>query len=137
MTTVSVPVTVQDVGANYEQGLTGLLDRYDESYIQTKLTLTVDKANGRWGSRIQRRLDAGVLTSALYKGVMAEAVLRVVRNPNGYTQETEGNYSYGTRADVASGYLMFTPENVIDLIGDGITRSPIGTARIGLQSGWS
>lgn len=136
MPTVTIAVEVQDIADNYENGRDALLERFDENYIKTKIQVTVDKANSKWGSRIQRRLNAGTLTPTLYKAAIADAVLRVLRNPEGYTQEAEGNYSYGKRANVASGYLMFTAENIEDLIGVQ-ARSAIGTARIGLQRGWS
>ena len=38
--------------------------------------------------------------------VEANAVLRVLRNPEGYRQETEGNYGYSLSAAVASGHLF-------------------------------
>ena len=134
MVAVNVPVEVSDIGNNYENGLAALLERFDQTYIETKITATVDRANAKWGSRIQARLDAGILTPALYKSTIADAVLRVLRNPEGYTQEAEGNYSYGKRATVASGYLMFTAENIEDLTGEAPRqRGPIGTATIGLR----
>lgn len=37
--------------------------------------------------------------------ITAEAVARVFRNPSGYTQENEGNYSYSLNFRVASGLL--------------------------------
>lgn len=134
MVAVNVTVQVEDIGHNYENGLAALLERFDQTYIETKITATVDRANAKWGSRIQARLDAGILTPALYKSAIADAVLRVLRNPEGYTQEAEGNYSYGKRATVASGYLMFTAENIEDLTGDAPRqRGPIGTATIGMR----
>lgn len=38
--------------------------------------------------------------------VEANSVLRVLRNPEGYRQEVEGNYSYSISAAVASGHLF-------------------------------
>ncbi|WP_190821966.1 Gp19/Gp15/Gp42 family protein [Saccharopolyspora pogona] len=41
--------------------------------------------------------------------VEVEMVLRLVRNPEGYTAETDGNYSYQLSSDVASGHLSVLP----------------------------
>ncbi|MFL1441823.1 Gp19/Gp15/Gp42 family protein [Nocardiopsis protaetiae] len=43
---------------------------------------------------------------ALVVQVEANAVLRVIRNPDGFRQETDGNYSYTVSAAVASGHLF-------------------------------
>lgn len=48
--------------------------------------------------------------------VEANAVLRVLRNPEGYRQETEGNYSYSLNAAVASGHL-FVMDSEWQLLG--------------------
>lgn len=40
--------------------------------------------------------------------VEAEAVLRLARNPDGYQQETDGNYSYMMFQEIASGVLEIT-----------------------------
>jgi len=128
MTEITVQVTKEDVAKRFE----GVLDEsFREEFIETTIQDTVDKAAARWGARIQTRLDAGTLTENLYKKTIAEAVLRVIRNPEGYTTETEGNYSYGLRATVASGYLMFTPDNIEDLIGVE-SSGVIGSYSIGL-----
>lgn len=37
--------------------------------------------------------------------IECEMVLRLIKNPDGYTQETDGNYSYSVSARVASGRL--------------------------------
>jgi hypothetical protein len=42
--------------------------------------------------------------------IEAESVLRLIRNPDGYTAETDGNYSYQISARVASGRLDILPE---------------------------
>jgi hypothetical protein len=42
--------------------------------------------------------------------VEAEVVLRVVRNPDGYTQETDGNYTYIMSGEAASAKLKILPE---------------------------
>lgn len=100
-----------------------------KSYVESKIRHTVSRLKTRFGRQIAARLASGQLEEDLYMDTVAEAVLRVVRNPEGYTTEQQGNYSYGLRAAVASGYLMFTAENMLDLLGEP---SPvIGTYSIG------
>src|SRR5690606_8205532 len=57
-----------------------------------------------------RDLDARVAADSNYRALVvkieAAAVLRVLRNPEGYRQETEGNYGYSLSAAVASGHLF-------------------------------
>jgi len=48
--------------------------------------------------------------------VEANAALRVLRNPEGYRQETEGNYGYSLSAAVASGHL-FIMNSEWDVLG--------------------
>lgn len=104
-----------------------------QSYVESKIRHTVGKLKARYGRRIESRLASGELEADLYKDTVAEAVLRVVRNPEGYTTEQQGNYQYSLRAAVASGYLMFTAENMLDLLGEP---APIvGTYSIGNE--WS
>ena len=42
--------------------------------------------------------------------VEADALLRLVRNPDGYLSETDGSYSYMFSQSLASGQLTITPE---------------------------
>lgn len=42
--------------------------------------------------------------------VEADAVLRLVRNPEGYLSETDGNYTYMLTQDMATGRLEVLPE---------------------------
>jgi hypothetical protein len=45
------------------------------------------------------------------KQVEADAVLRLVRNPEGYLSETDGDYTYMLRQDLASGVLELFPRD--------------------------
>lgn len=115
-------VSVTDFLRHYE-GDGADLGRHD--YIETKLTATVAKLSARYGRRVKARLDSGALPLALYQSVIAEVVLRVLRNPEGLYREEEGNYSYARTHKVASGLLHFTDENLMDLLGE--TQPFVGT----------
>lgn len=54
---------------------------------------------------LHARVTAGTIPSAVVAMVEAEAVLRLVRNPDGYRSESDGNYSYELARTVASGRL--------------------------------
>lgn len=123
-------VSVAQFGVNYE----GDVAQFDEAFLENKLGVVVDKITNRWGVLVQSRLDSGALTERLYAAIVAEAVLRLVRNPDGYRTEQEGTYSYTLSAAVAAGYLYFTAENVQDLTGiDPKGSNVFGTARIGIM----
>lgn len=59
-------------------------------------------------------LDTKVDDDADYRDdviqVEADAVLRLVRNPEGYLSETDGNYTYMLTQDMATGRLEILPE---------------------------
>ncbi|AUV61977.1 head-tail adaptor Ad1 [Mycobacterium phage SWU2] len=66
---------------------------------------------------IRRRikdLDAQITAETIdvedVKQVEADAVLRLLRNPEGFTQETDGNYTYMLSQRLASGVLEILPE---------------------------
>lgn len=54
---------------------------------------------------LDAKVASGEIPEALLVMIEAEAILRLIRNPDGYTQETDGNYSYTISRDVASGKL--------------------------------
>lgn len=54
------------------------------------------------------KVSTGVIDPALIVMVECDAILRLVRNPEGYTAETDGNYSYQISKEVASGKLDIT-----------------------------
>lgn len=67
-----------------------------------------------------RDLDDRVAADPNYRDLVvmveASAALRVLRNPEGYRQETEGNYGYSLSAAVASGHL-FVMDSEWQLLG--------------------
>jgi hypothetical protein len=124
----SVQVQVSDVQARYEGDLTA---QFGETYIQTQIADAVDYADARWSAQIEARLASGVLTSNLYKRIVADAVLRVIRNPGGLASENDGSYGYATRAVVASGNLWYTDADQEILTGAPLATRP-RSVRIGL-----
>lgn len=69
---------------------------------------------------LDTRVSSGALDVDDLIQIEAEAVLRLVRNPEGYLSESDGNYTYMLRSDLASGRLEILPEEWEVL---GITRS--------------
>lgn len=76
---------------------------------------------------VERRLATripGLLTTVdpvAIVSVEAEAVARVLRNPGGYRQETEGEYSYSVDVRAAAGFLTVLDDEWADLglVADG------------------
>src|SRR5690349_15197638 len=56
------------------------------------------------------RITADLTDVEDVKQVEAEAVLRLVRNPDGYLSENDGDYGYMLRQDLNSGKLEILPE---------------------------
>jgi len=56
-------------------------------------------------SDLDDRINAGTILEEDVIQVEAEAVLRLVRNPEGYMSESDGNYTYMLRNDIATGRL--------------------------------
>jgi hypothetical protein len=51
----------------------------------------------------------GTIDEADVIQVEADAVLRLVRNPEGYLSETDGSYTYMLRQDIATGTVSILP----------------------------
>lgn len=131
----SVTVEVSDVVKRYLEG--DLLSEFTSDQVQTQITDAVDWSDSRWLALINGRLASGALTANLYQRTIADAVLRVMRNPGGLASENEGGYGYSTRLAVASGNLWFTNDDVETLTG--IRTSPSsspGMIKVGLDRGW-
>lgn len=64
---------------------------------------------------IPARIASGALNAQLVTDKVVAAVLRVVRNPTGIDQESEGDYSYRISKTVASGDIWFPTKDLIQL----------------------
>jgi hypothetical protein len=58
---------------------------------------------------LDTRITDGTLLQEALVMVESDMVLRLVKNPDGYAQETDGNYSYTLHSDIASGRLSVLP----------------------------
>jgi len=58
---------------------------------------------------------AGTIDSDDVIQVEADAVLRLVRNPEGYQSETDGNYTYMFQSGMTAGRLEILPEEWLKL----------------------
>ncbi len=56
------------------------------------------------------RITAGDIDEADVVDIEADAILRIVRNPDGYLSETDGGYTYQLQSDLSSGKLTITDE---------------------------
>src|SRR5690349_4350472 len=59
---------------------------------------------------LDEKVANGTLPERLVVMVEVNAVVRVLRNPEAYVSETDGNYSYTRSSSGASGYLELTPQ---------------------------
>ena len=126
---VTLPdVTYEDVIRHFEGDPE---DLGSQGYVEAKIEYAVDRLAARFGQRIASRIRAGIVPERLFKATVAEGVLRVVRNPDGYRTEQQGNYQYSLNSAVSAGYLWFTKDNMLDLLGE--PSSPIGTYAIGVH----
>lgn len=58
---------------------------------------------------LDTKVSTGAIDPQLIVMIECEAILRLIRNPDGFTSETDGNYSYQISAQVASGKLDILP----------------------------
>ena len=86
---------------------------------------------------IRRRitnLDAKVLASTTFADdlvdIEADAVLRLVRNPEGYMSETDGAYTYQLATDLQTGKLVITDDEWETLGVNSIKRSFVITPTV-------
>ena len=59
---------------------------------------------------LANRIAAGDIDEADVVDIEADAVLRAVRNPDGYLSETDGGYTYQLQTDLSSNKLTITDE---------------------------
>lgn len=58
---------------------------------------------------LDTKVSTGVIDPQMLVMIECEAILRLIRNPEGFTAETDGNYSYQISSEVASGKLDILP----------------------------
>jgi len=97
--------TAQDI----EDRLGRELDESEATIVNTRLE-DAEELIYRRIPDLAQRVDDGKIRERLIVMVECEAVMRLIRNPEGYTQETDGNYSYSIDSRVASGRLSILPE---------------------------
>lgn len=103
--------TVDDVQDRLDRPLTD-----DEKQLAATLLEDVEAIIRSRVRNLLRRAATDESYRQIVVMVEANAVLRVLRNPEGYRQETEGNYSYSLNAAVASGHL-FVLDSEWELLG--------------------
>lgn len=90
------------------------LDTEERDLVEARL----DDAEGKIRSRIEN-FDRKVVEEPHFRAtvirVCADAVIRLVRNPEGYIQETDGAYTYQLSHLTADGRLTILPEEWQDL----------------------
>lgn len=62
---------------------------------------------------LNARIAAGTTSAAEVQLVVVSAALRVLRNPGGFRTETTPDYSYSVDRAVASGLVLFPPEDLV------------------------
>lgn len=102
--------TFEDVEARFYRPLT----KEERPLVEARLQDAENKIRARIRDLDQRILDDPALEQIVIT-VCCDAVIRLVRNPEGYIQETDGNYTYMLAQASTDGKLTILPEEWIDL----------------------
>lgn len=81
----------------------------ETTLVETRLA-DVERMILRRITDLDAQVDSGDINEDDVIQVEAEAVLRLVRNPDGLISETDGNYTYMLSQAMASGRLEIRPE---------------------------
>lgn len=98
-------VTVRSGKADTEPEILALIDQR----IQDVERMIERGLKRRGLGTLAARITAELTDVEDIKQVEADAVLRLVRNPDGFLSETDGDYTYMLRQDLASGVLELLP----------------------------
>lgn len=109
-------ITSEDVAKSYE----GEISIPEVAWVEQKIDEAVRTLVGLIPS-IPSRVHKGELDADLVKDKIVEAVLRVVRNPQGIESEGEGDYNIRLRNTTASGDIWFQEKDLI-LLGLNVTK---------------
>jgi hypothetical protein len=109
-----------------ETSLLRSLNEREEQYVDDWLERAEWLIRSRVGD-LDARVAADPSYADIVRGVEGEMVARVFRNPDGVTQEDEGNYSVRIDSAVASGVLsvQLSEWELLDVSGHGL-RSAAG-----------
>lgn len=102
--------TIEDVQNRYEQELDPALWRLVNTRLGDAEMLLRSRIPNLDDRLELAPVNPDFLDIRNLKRVEAEMVLRLIRNPEGYSQESDGNYSYAIYQQVASGKLEVTSE---------------------------
>jgi Gp19/Gp15/Gp42-like protein len=97
--------THEDVQSRYEQELDARLEAIVDVRLgdaERLIRLRIKDLDARL---LLDPMDPHYLDLEALKQVESDMVLRLIRNPDGYSQESDGNYSYAIYQRVASGVL--------------------------------
>lgn len=119
--------TLEDVQARYHLPI----DVSMEALVTARLQDAEDMIRGRIPD-LDERIDQGLLPANTVIRVISDAVIRLVRNPDGYISETDGNYTYQLSFDGGGSDLTITPNEWRDL---GI-RNKVRVMHVGLELPW-
>ena len=115
-------LTVDDV----ERQAYGHHIRTEDHHQVARLIVKAERRLLTRAKSIPQRINDGRLTVEELNDVLADIVLRVVKNPNGYTSEQAGEFSYRLNWSAASGRIHITKEDLQNLgIGESNTFQPI------------
>lgn len=105
--------TLADVQARYEKDIPDDLTTFVEARLDDAnmlLDVRVPSLAGRLGSEVP---------AGLARMVVVDAVLRVLRNPDGFKGEHGAEYGYYYGSTEALGRVAFSPEDLADLQPSG------------------
>lgn len=108
--TNALSVTVEEIDSRYEDTIPA--DK--TAWVQQKTDAAVRELLNMIPT-LQSRVDTQAIDREFVVDKVADAVLRVVRGPEGYASESEGEYSYKLNARVVSGDLWFPEEDLLQL----------------------
>lgn len=86
----------------------------DRRLIETRLLDAENKIRIRIQD-LDYQMDQEPLLRDTVVRICAEAVLRLIRNPDGYVQESDGNYTYMMQQRLEEGKLTITHDEWADL----------------------
>jgi hypothetical protein len=117
----SLGITFDQVDDSYE----GTIAADRKPWVENKIDEAVRELISKIPN-ILSRIDAGDLDPDLVRDKAVAAVLRVVRNPTGFEEESEGDYRYRLNPLVASGDIWYPEKDLTALgwVNDALNKAP-------------